>query len=228
MTLIYKLWDRESPINDIPAERAIANRPQLGKEDAYLFLREDGSVYECIPMSQLPAGDTPEARCEAYIAAQLAVQVIARAMGLTDEEAADLRTWIRARVAEGTDAEASLVPHLVPEWEELLEAGKVFTTEEVTALARPRVRYGEKLYAVIGAHTVSEGWEPDTAASLYEYLAYRKGYREIGDTISAGNPFMPGERGIDKNDTVWESVAEGANVYTPAQYADNWKEVMRI
>jgi hypothetical protein len=223
MTLTYKVWDKTSPINDISAERAIANLPALGAEEVYLFLRPDGSVYDCIPLSRLPEGDTPEARCEAYIVAQEAVQQIAQALGLTNDEMADLRTWIRARVSKESDAEASLVPHLVADWEELI--GKVYSAKDVAASPRPRVRHNDKLYAVIGAHTVTAEWTPESSPSLYEVLAYRKGYREIGNTISVGNPFSLGERGIDAKDIVWESVFEGANVYTPAQYAAYWKQI---
>lgn len=67
--MTYKLWDKQSPIYDITAEQAMINNPLYGSEDSYLFLRDDGSIYDILPISALPEADTPEARCEAFIAA---------------------------------------------------------------------------------------------------------------------------------------------------------------
>lgn len=67
--MTYKLWDKQSPIYNITAEQAMKNNPLYATEDSYLFLREDGSIYDILPISYLPEGDTPEARCEAFIAA---------------------------------------------------------------------------------------------------------------------------------------------------------------
>ena len=66
--MTYKLWDKQSPIYDITAEQAMRNNPLYATEDSYLFFRDDGSIYDILPISYLPEGDTPEARCEAFIA----------------------------------------------------------------------------------------------------------------------------------------------------------------
>lgn len=66
--MTYKLWDKQSPIYDITAEQAMKNNPLYATEDSYLFFRDDGSIYDILPISYLPEADTPEARCEAYIA----------------------------------------------------------------------------------------------------------------------------------------------------------------
>lgn len=72
--MTYKLWDKQSPIYDITAEQAIKNNPLYGSEDSYLFLRDDGTIHDILPISTLRAltesADTATDAevCEAYIA----------------------------------------------------------------------------------------------------------------------------------------------------------------
>ena len=69
-----ELWDKQSPIYDITAEQAIKNNPLYGSEDSYLFYRDDGSIYDILPISTLrtlteSADTATDAEvCEAYIA----------------------------------------------------------------------------------------------------------------------------------------------------------------
>lgn len=72
--MTYTLWDKVSPIYDITAEQAMINNPLYGTENSYLFLRDDGSIYDILPISMLrtltgkgaTAADAEV--CEAYIA----------------------------------------------------------------------------------------------------------------------------------------------------------------
>lgn len=69
--MTYTLWDKTSPIYDITAEQAIKNNPLYGSENSYIFLRDDGSIYDILPISMIRAvtGKTTDAdACEAYIA----------------------------------------------------------------------------------------------------------------------------------------------------------------
>lgn len=72
--MTYQLWDKISPIYDITAEQAMINNPLYGTENSYLFLRDDGSIYDILPISTLreltgkDATATDEEVCEAYIA----------------------------------------------------------------------------------------------------------------------------------------------------------------
>ena len=72
--MTYQLWDKQSPIYDITAEQAIKNNPLYGSEESYLFLRDDGSIYDILPISTLreltgkDATATDEKVCAAYIA----------------------------------------------------------------------------------------------------------------------------------------------------------------
>ena len=72
--MTYTLWDKQSPIYDITAEQAVINNPLYGSEDSYLFYRDDGSIYDILPISTLrtlteSADTATDAEvCEAYIA----------------------------------------------------------------------------------------------------------------------------------------------------------------
>ena len=71
--MTYQLWDKQSPIYDITAEQAMINNPLYGTENSYLFLRDDGSIYDILPISTLreltgkDATATDDEVCEAYI-----------------------------------------------------------------------------------------------------------------------------------------------------------------
>lgn len=69
----------------------------------------------------------------------------------------------------------------------------------------------------------TEANDPDHAPNLWEDILYRDGIRIIPAVITVGLAFAKGERGW-WGDTLMESTADN-NVYTPVQYADNWKIV---
>lgn len=72
--MTYQLWDKISPIYDITAEQAMINNPLYESENSYLILRDDGSIFDILPIStlrELTGKDTTatdEEVCEAYIA----------------------------------------------------------------------------------------------------------------------------------------------------------------
>lgn len=64
---------------------------------------------------------------------------------------------------------------------------------------------------------------PDSAPELWADIQYRNGYRIIPETITVTTAFADGEYGW-WGDVLYKSKV-GSNVYTPAQYADNWEAV---
>lgn len=64
---------------------------------------------------------------------------------------------------------------------------------------------------------------PDNAPNLWANLNYRDGYRIIPSVITVTEAFSKGEKGW------WGDVLHiskvDSNVYTPAQYPDNWEVV---
>ena len=64
---------------------------------------------------------------------------------------------------------------------------------------------------------------PDNAPTLWEDLDYKDGYRIIPETITVTTAFAKDECGWWGDVLYRARVA--ANVYTPAQYPDNWERV---
>lgn len=64
---------------------------------------------------------------------------------------------------------------------------------------------------------------PDAAPTLWADIQYRNGYRIIPETITVTTAFAEGEYGW-WGDVLYKS-KRNSNVYTPAQYADNWEAV---
>ena len=65
---------------------------------------------------------------------------------------------------------------------------------------------------------------PDNAPTLWEDLNYVNGFRVIPEVITTTTAFSKGEKGWWK-DAVYESVYDGANVWTPDQYAAGWNKL---
>lgn len=65
--------------------------------------------------------------------------------------------------------------------------------------------------------------DPDHAPTCWEDIQYRDGYRIIPDVITVGLAFANGEKGW-WGDVLMESIPDN-NVYTPEEYAANWREV---
>lgn len=65
---------------------------------------------------------------------------------------------------------------------------------------------------------------PDNAPVVWQTVMYRDGIRVIPENIPAEEPFYKGNLGW-WGDDLYESIADGANVYTPEQYPPNWRLV---
>lgn len=64
---------------------------------------------------------------------------------------------------------------------------------------------------------------PDVATDIWEDINYKNGYRIIPETITAGLAFSKDEIGW-LGDVLYKSIYDGANVWTPEQYAAGWEE----
>ena len=64
---------------------------------------------------------------------------------------------------------------------------------------------------------------PDVATDIWEDIYYKNGYRIIPETITAGLAFSKDEIGW-WGDVLYKSIYDGANVWTPEQYAAAWEE----
>lgn len=88
-----------------------------------------------------------------------------------------------------------------------------------------RVRYGDKLYKCLQAHTSQDNWTPDAAPALWVEVAAPNEYREIKDNMLPTEAFALGEIGWYKTeDNLWKSLID-ANTYTPDTYPSGWEQV---
>ena len=128
-------------------------------------------------------------------------------------EALYLRAVVEQAVTSLDDKTASTVATLFPR---LREDG---------ALVRVgvRINWNGVLKRAAVDLWVREDNDPDHAPGLWEDILYRDGYRIIPDVITVGLAFSAGERGW-WGDVLMESIPDN-NVYTPEEYAANWREV---
>lgn len=124
-----------------------------------------------------------------------------------------LKKLLRAFVAASDDKTASYMPAMSPK---LKQNGKLVR-------AGTRINWGGTVMkAAVDLWDTAEN-DPDHAPTLWAALEYRDGYRIIPETITVTTAFSEGECGW-WGDVLHASKVNG-NVYTPAQYADNWKVV---
>ena len=126
------------------------------------------------------------------------------------EEARRLRSFIETAAEGLDDASASQAPRLFPGLKEdgsLVRGGTRINWKGVVMRA-----------AVDLWDTVDNN--PDNAPGLWEDLPYINGIRIIPDVITVGLAFSKGEKGWWYGE-LYESTADN-NVYTPAQYPENW------
>ena len=130
--------------------------------------------------------------------------------------ARQLRAKILEISANFTDEEAVEMPFAMPKW----ISGKEYAVGD-------RVRYGEKLYRVLQAHTSQNDWTPTAASSLFaEILPGQDGSdEEIGEWTQpdSTNPYMKGDK-VRFEGKVYESLIDN-NIWSPAAYPAGWREI---
>lgn len=134
-------------------------------------------------------------------------------MKVSRTEILALRRLLEAFVAQSDDATASIMPAMSPK---LPHDGRLIK-------AGTRYNIGGTVYKAAVDLWDTEENSPENAPTLWAKLSYRDGYRIIPETITVTEAFASGERGW-WGDVLMESTV-GSNVYTPEQYAPNWKAV---
>ncbi len=134
-------------------------------------------------------------------------------MKISRKEILALRRLLAAFVAQADDATASIMPAMSPK---LAHDGKLIK-------AGTRFNVGGIVWKAAVDLWDTEENSPENAPTLWAKLAYRDGYRIIPESITVAEAFASGERGW-WGDVLYESTADN-NVYTPEQYAPNWKAV---
>ena len=131
------------------------------------------------------------------------------------EHAYKLRELMHKAAVSLPDEDALAAVELFPAW----AADKDYAVDE-------RIRYGDKLYRCVQAHTSQSDWTPDVTPALWTEVAKPGEIPVWKQPTGAQDAYNKGDRVWypEKNTTVYESLSDG-NVWSPADYPQGWMEV---
>lgn len=119
-----------------------------------------------------------------------------------------LRAMIEKASASLDDTDALDAVELFPVWQ-----------TDATYAVGVRVRYGEKLYKCVQAHTSQAQWTPDVTPALWTEVAEPGEIPVWKQPTGAQDAYMIGDRVYypNKGDTVYQSTID-YNTYSPVTY----------
>ena len=126
------------------------------------------------------------------------------------EECVDSEASLDEVLGVLTDEQAENFSKLYRKW----AAGVDYATGE-------RVRYDEKLYRCVQAHTSQEGWEPSNTPALWVRTAAEGDIPEWVQPTGVQDAYNTGDK-VKHNTKTWQSTIDG-NVWEPGVYG--WDEV---
>lgn len=131
------------------------------------------------------------------------------------EHAYKLRELMHKAAVSLADEDALEAVELFPAW----TVGKAYAADE-------RIRYGEKLYRCVQAHTSQADWTPDATPALWTEVAKPGEIPVWKQPTGAQDAYNKGDRVWypTKDTTVYESAID-SNVWSPADYPQGWMEV---
>lgn len=126
-----------------------------------------------------------------------------------------IRSMIEKAAVSLADDDAIVAPELFPAW----AVGVAYAVDE-------RIRYGEKLYRCVQAHTSQADWKPDSTPALWTEVAKPGEIPVWKQPTGAQDAYRIGDKVWypDVNTTVYESVIDN-NVWSPVDYPQGWKLV---
>ena len=126
-----------------------------------------------------------------------------------------IRAMIEKASASLDDTDALETPALFPAW----ASGKAYALND-------RVRYGEKLYKCVQAHTSQADWTPPAVPALWTEVAKPGEIPVWKQPTGAQDAYMTGDKVWypDVDTTVYESTIDN-NVWSPTDYPQGWKVV---
>ena len=124
---------------------------------------------------------------------------------------------VKTAISYLNDEQALTIKDLFEEW----------NPEEIAYTAGDRVKYNEKLYKCLQAHTSQANWDPIVAPSLWAEILPGQEGTEPGEwkQPESTNPYKKGDK-VTHNGKIWESMVDG-NVWEPGTQGSEalWKEV---
>ena len=126
-----------------------------------------------------------------------------------------LRELIEKASASLDDSDALDAPALFPAW----ASGKAYALND-------RVRYGEKLYKCVQAHTSQADWTPDATPALWTEVAKPGEIPVWRQPTGAQDAYMTGDKVWypDRDTTVYESLIDN-NTWSPEAYPQGWQAI---
>ena len=134
---------------------------------------------------------------------------------MTREKAVKLREMILKASVSLPDEDALEAVELFPVW----AAGVAYAVDQ-------RIRYGDKLYRCVQAHTAQPGWEPDKTPALWAEVAKPGEIPVWRQPTGAQDAYMTGDkvRYPDAAGPVYLSLMD-YNIYSPAAYPAGWRQL---
>ena len=134
---------------------------------------------------------------------------------ISASRARQLRALIVKAAISLADEDALSAVELFPAW----KTDTAYSVDE-------RIRYGEKLYRCVQAHTSQADWTPDVTPALWTEVAKPGEIPVWKQPTGAQDAYNKGDRVWYpvKDTTVYESLID-ANVYSPEAYPAGWMEV---
>jgi len=116
-----------------------------------------------------------------------------------------LRAYIEENAENLTDDQALEIPEAFPNW----ASGKEYAVDD-------RVRYGEKLYKCVQAHSAQADWSPDKTPALWTEVSPSGVIPEWKQPTGAQDAYKKGDK-VKHNGSVWVSTVDD-NVWEPGVY----------
>ena len=131
------------------------------------------------------------------------------------DELLRIRRMIEKASASLADEDAIETPELFPYW----EVGKYYSVGD-------RLRYLDKLYKVVQAHTSQEDWTPDITPALYTEVAKPGEIPVWRQPTGVQDAYNTGDlvHYPTANDPVYRSTIDN-NVWSPEAYPQGWELV---
>lgn len=126
-----------------------------------------------------------------------------------------IRAMIEKAAVSLTDDDAIEAAELFPAW----AVGTAYSADQ-------RIRYGDKLYKCVQAHTSQADWKPDSTPALWAEVAKPGEIPAWKQPTGAQDAYNKGDKVWypDVNTIVYESVID-SNVWSPTDYPQGWKAV---
>ena len=166
--------------------------------------------WEYVEPAPLTADEIAELQEQAALDAERA-KVLERTRPLTEQEVTAMLVRQQVNTLEVDDATALRMAEFYPEW----SAGQAYT-------AGYKVQHGGKLWRCLQDHTSQDGWEPDSAPSLWaKVLIPDENVVPEWEQPDSTNPYSAGDK-VTHNGKTWVSDIDN-NVWEPGVYG--WTEV---